>query len=200
MKRNKDWYVKIGRIGGIKSTRKLKEWHDHCVKTYFKSPKLCKYCKSILSYKQRRNKFCSHKCAARANNRPGRHIRGTQFSKCLRCGNPLKHHGLMHASCRAENYKEIIIKTVESGDYSNFKIVRKYIILTRGYKCEQCSLIEWENCKISLEIHHIDGNSKNNDPSNLKLLCPNCHSITNNYKSKNVGNGNRERNNWKTIQ
>ena len=39
---------------------------------------------------------------------------------------------------------------------------------------------------ISLEVHHIDGNGKNNSLDNLQLLCPNCHSQTENYKGKNV--------------
>jgi len=42
---------------------------------------------------------------------------------------------------------------------------------------------------ISLDVHHIDGNFKNNKRSNLKLLCKNCHAFTENYGSKNNGNG-----------
>ena len=51
----------------------------------------------------------------------------------------------------------------------------------RGRKCENCGLEEWLGQPINLEIHHIDGNHYNNDLSNLQLLCPNCHSYTDNY-------------------
>jgi predicted RNA-binding Zn-ribbon protein involved in translation (DUF1610 family) len=34
-------------------------------------------------------------------------------------------------------------------------------------------------------VHHVDGNRNNNDLSNLQLLCPNCHSQTDNFCSKN---------------
>jgi len=39
----------------------------------------------------------------------------------------------------------------------------------------------------------VDLNSENNNPSNLELLCPNCHSQTATYKSKNEGNGRKAR-------
>ena len=38
---------------------------------------------------------------------------------------------------------------------------------------------------IPLELHHIDGNNQNNNLTNLTLLCPNCHAMTDNYRGKN---------------
>ena len=43
--------------------------------------------------------------------------------------------------------------------------------------------------KIPLSLHHIDGNYKNNKVENLELLCPNCHALTDNFGSRNIGNG-----------
>ena len=40
-----------------------------------------------------------------------------------------------------------------------------------------------------LQVNHIDGNYKNNREENLELLCPNCHSLTPNYRSLNRGKG-----------
>lgn len=62
----------------------------------------------------------------------------------------------------------------------------------------KCAVCGWNKLnpytsKVPLEIHHIDGNYKNNDESNLTLLCPNCHSLTPNYKALNSGSG-RQRN------
>lgn len=62
--------------------------------------------------------------------------------------------------------------------------VRKFLIEFRGNVCEKCGLSEWLNNKIILEIHHIDGNTKNNSEANLQLLCPNCHSFTDNWRKK----------------
>lgn len=32
-----------------------------------------------------------------------------------------------------------------------------------------------------IQLHHIDGNRNNNSLDNLEMLCPNCHSQTENY-------------------
>ncbi len=52
-------------------------------------------------------------------------------------------------------------------------------------KCSCCGLTSWLNHPIPLELHHKDGNTNNNNLSNLELRCPNCHYFTDNYKSKN---------------
>ena len=51
-------------------------------------------------------------------------------------------------------------------------------------KCELCGLKEWQNQEIPLEVHHIDGNTFNNTLENIQLLCPNCHSLTENFRGK----------------
>ena len=60
----------------------------------------------------------------------------------------------------------------------------KPLIKLRGRKCECCGLTEWLGQEINLEIHHIDGNRKNNCLENLQLLCPNCHSYTENWRGR----------------
>lgn len=55
----------------------------------------------------------------------------------------------------------------------------------RDWKCEMCGLNEWMGKTLPLEVHHIDGNNYNNELSNLQILCPNCHSLTNNWRSRN---------------
>jgi len=39
---------------------------------------------------------------------------------------------------------------------------------------------------LTLQLDHIDGNSSNNLLENLRFLCPNCHSQTPTYGSKNI--------------
>jgi hypothetical protein len=51
-------------------------------------------------------------------------------------------------------------------------------------KCYDCENITWNGFPIPLELHHIDGNSENNNLDNLLLLCPNCHAQTDNYRAK----------------
>ena len=56
--------------------------------------------------------------------------------------------------------------------------IRKRLIDKRGRICECCGLSEWLGRPITLEVDHIDGDNMNNLDSNLRLLCPNCHSYT----------------------
>lgn len=53
-------------------------------------------------------------------------------------------------------------------------------------KCECCGVSEWQGHKLTIQLHHIDGDNENNNLDNLQLLCPNCHSITDNYAGKNT--------------
>lgn len=64
------------------------------------------------------------------------------------------------------------------------EVLKRALIKTRGYKCECCGLTEWLGKPISLENHHVDGNPLNNLEDNLKLLCPNCHAQTDNYRNR----------------
>lgn len=52
------------------------------------------------------------------------------------------------------------------------------------YKCSCCGISEWNGKHIELQLHHIDGNPFNNNLKNLQLLCPNCHSQTDNFSNK----------------
>jgi 5-methylcytosine-specific restriction endonuclease McrA len=79
-------------------------------------------------------------------------------------------------------------------------IVARYLKEYKGYKCESCNIDEWNNIPITLEIDHIDGNSSNNDPSNFRYLCPNCHSQTSSYKGANRGRGRPKDTKNNTIQ
>lgn len=51
------------------------------------------------------------------------------------------------------------------------------------YKCLICNIIEWNNKKLSLHLDHINGITNDNRLSNLRFLCPNCHSQTETYCS-----------------
>ena len=42
-------------------------------------------------------------------------------------------------------------------------------------KCEKCGFIAVDKCQ--LDVDHIDGNHKNDNPANLQTICANCHRL-----------------------
>ena len=54
-------------------------------------------------------------------------------------------------------------------------------------RCELCNITEWLGQPAPLQLDHIDGNRNNNNLLNLRILCPNCHALTDNYCGKNIG-------------
>lgn len=99
----------------------------------------------------------------------------------------VKEYGLSteHFLGQAWNKENYDYSSFENGTYKkNGKSTLAPLIKLRGRKCENCGAEEWLGQPINLEIHHIDGNRNNNDLSNLQLLCPNCHSYTDNFRKK----------------
>ncbi len=69
--------------------------------------------------------------------------------------------------------------------------LRRYLFEKYSHACSSCgwSKKNLVTYNVPLEVDHIDGNSENNNEINLRLLCPNCHSLTNNFKNLNIGMG-----------
>ncbi len=125
----------------------------------------CLTCQTLT--KRKTYKYCSNKCQA-----------DFQYKKFI------------------ENWKSGLIKGTKGQRFPQLSNhLRRYLYEKFG---EKCSLCEWNvrhllTNKVPLEINHIDGDALNNSESNLQILCPNCHSLTINFRNLNKGNGRASR-------
>lgn len=113
--------------------------------------------------------------------------------ECLNCNKEIPNRNKYYNnSCQVEYRRKILFESIENGDDSlyvdNYK---KYLIFKYGEKCMECG---WDKRNpitknVPIQLEHIDGNSDNNSLDNLKLLCPNCHSLTTTFGALNKGNG-----------
>jgi hypothetical protein len=168
---------------------------------YKKNPNLCLNCNNIILFdttsKYTRSKsFCSSSCNAIYNNPK----RKKEKNKCANseCLNKVNSNKYKYCSVKCQqnhihkNYisdwqsEKIISETEQISSH-----IRRYLLEKFDNSCSNCKFNQ--NNKFTgnsiLEVHHIDGNHKNNFEENLTLLCPNCHAMTENFRSRNRGKG-----------
>ncbi|MDQ6695443.1 MAG: HNH endonuclease [Chloroflexota bacterium] len=75
------------------------------------------------------------------------------------------------------------------GDVSDH--VRRYLYEKYGERCSQCGWADRNPAtgRVPICVDHIDGDWRNTTENNLRLLCPNCHSLTSTYQALNKGKG-----------
>jgi len=69
--------------------------------------------------------------------------------------------------------------------------LKHYLIEKNGEKCCICGWNETNPTtgRIPLEIDHINGNAEDNSEVNIRIICPNCHSLSPNFRNLNKGRG-----------
>lgn len=186
-----------GKLGWQRSREKLQNRHLKFVAAYENNPKKCRLCDKIIPFVKRMNDYCSHSCSAAYNN--GRRHSNLQPHPCLWCGKEINNRKIrVYCSheCRINFNLDKSFKKIKDGTYkrtwSGNPLLKKFLIKERGYRCEECGGETWRGKPIPLNVHHVDGDASNNYPDNIKLLCLNCHGITNNFGSKNRNKSTRK--------
>jgi hypothetical protein len=83
--------------------------------------------------------------------------------------------------------EELLVLGRADQPYASRRRIRR-ALLESGvpHQCALCGQInEWNGKPLVLQIDHINGHGYDNRSENVRFLCPNCHSQTDTYGSKN---------------
>lgn len=176
---------------------------------YDTNKKRCLQCKKYIPFNSKhlseykKQKFCCQSCAAAYIN-DNRKRKQNENKYCLNCNVVLssKNNKYCSSKCQMEFQHKSYIDRWKNGSEKGLKgktvisnHIRKYLFEKYDNKCCKCgwSIANPYTNKVPLEVHHKNGIYWDNSEENLELLCPNCHSLTPNYKAINVGKGRESR-------
>lgn len=155
----------------------------------------CLNCERVL-LKKSQKKFCSKSCSAKYNNP----LRANPLPLCVEpsCVNSVLGRGRKFCTraCYDKYREDSIISPWLAGKEVKAltELMKKHVRIWDHNRCVLCGQgATWNGSPITLQVDHIDGNWKNNRPDNLRTLCPNCHTQTDNYGSKNSGQGRKHK-------
>lgn len=118
---------------------------------------------------------------------------------CLNCETRLNRHQTKYCSndCQRQYENKMKVESWLAGKTSGSHIygvsypIKRYLREQCGNACTLCgwSKVNPTTGVVPLEVDHIDGDWNNGSKENLRLICPNCHSLSPNFRALNKGKG-----------
>lgn len=98
--------------------------------------------------------------------------------------------GAGFSKVRREGHGKYSLNDILNGKHPGYHTYKlKNRLISEGILKNVCAVCGnrgvWNGKKLEMELDHIDGDRTNHSPENLKILCPNCHSQTDTFRSKN---------------
>lgn len=124
--------------------------------------------------------------------------------RCKNCGKELIYNGYSYRQyCNNKCQKEYELKLKYEyylnhqnefiGKEINYYWLKKILLFEQHNKCLICGIEnKWNNKDLHFILDHINGDATNNKRDNLRLICPNCDSQLDTYKSRNKGKSTRK--------
>lgn len=99
--------------------------------------------------------------------------------------------------CSRETWNQAVKRGVVKGARYEYRkgthtVALRRMLRATGVDITKCSICGqgnmWNSKPLTLQVHHINGCRTDNTMENLQILCPNCHTQTDNYAAKNRQN------------
>lgn len=79
----------------------------------------------------------------------------------------------------------LTVRLPECGRVPGVRLRRELLRSGVAERCAECAIgPEWNGRPLTLEVDHVSGDWWDNRPENLRLLCPNCHAVTDTYRGR----------------
>lgn len=168
----------------------------------------CLFCNKELEHNQK--KYCSKECQSnyyQQTNKRNSRVKESVIKVCEQCGEEFKTKNLTARFCsnkcsteyaKEAKYKDFLENNEKycRGNYIPRRFLRERFLSEQGGVCAICGKKPFHNGKpLVFVLDHIDGHASNNRRENLRLICPDCDSQLDTFKSKNKNS--QRRNYWK---